>query len=294
MEPGEGTYILQHVGFDMSDRPSLTFQSKGTFHYYSPLGQTLHMSFDMSERYCIGWSDISAGEAFACPDNQTLPEKYDQCAACQKRTGFNPAFYNASSVSTQQEERNQQPHFLYLAHFGPSIVKVGISYAKRGNARLLEQGARSAVILDTFPTAIIARQYEAKIAAMPGIAETIQVKKKQQLLTSRPYDSEAAARELTAIRSGISKQLGTMFTDNDILSLDSYYFPEGTPELTEAFDCSSQYRISGRVIGMLGSFLFCRYEDEIVYASVKKFTGYRVTFSRAGELTFPARQTSLF
>ncbi len=125
---------------------------------------------------------METGVLHTCPDTLKVENKYEQCSGCQKRTGFNPAFYNATSVSEQQEARNAEPHTLYLARFGTNTLKVGISYAKRGNSRLLEQGARDALILDTFPSAHIARQYEAKIAALPNVVETVQLQTKNSRL----------------------------------------------------------------------------------------------------------------
>src|SRR5690349_6321107 len=98
---------------------------------------------------------MRSSKSYVCPDQVMIDKKFDVCPTCQQRTGFNPAFYHASSVSSQQEERNLEPHLLYLAHFGKGIVKVGISHAARNRSRLLEQGARSAIVLDIFPTAHI-------------------------------------------------------------------------------------------------------------------------------------------
>lgn len=294
MELGTGTYLLGNVGFNLNDHPSVTFQTGDDIIDYSPLGYTINLTFDTAQRFCIGWGNLATRERFVCPDKLAISEKFHQCPACQKRTGFNPAFYNALQVSQQQETRNQEPHFLYLAHFGPGVVKVGISYAKRGKARLLEQGARSALILDTFPSANIARQYEAKVAAMPNIAESIQLKRKQTLLTIA-YETPAAAQELLHIRALIEQREKIQFTKNNVAHLDEYYFPEGTPEINEAFDCSNHTMITGKVIGLLGSFLFCRYQGELVYLPMKKFVGYKAKVSDSeGTIALPARQTSLF
>ena len=113
-----------------------------------------------------GWVDFDNHCSQVCPDGATVDEKYENCLKCRNRTGFNPAFYHADSVSAQQEKINQQPHFVYLAYFAPGVIKVGISQEERGIRRLLEQGARLAVKLETFASALIARQYEAKIAGL--------------------------------------------------------------------------------------------------------------------------------
>lgn len=292
--PEIGEYLLTNVGFSKTEKPLLVLQKDGNFSELLPLGHHLTLVFDTTQRYCVGWWDITDSERHACPDKLVVDAKYEQCAACQQRTGFNPAFYNTTIVSTQQETRNLEPHLLYLAYFDAGTIKVGISHAARNNSRLLEQGARSALILDTFPTAHIARHYESKIAALPGITETVQLRKKITGLSS-PYDLTAATNALTEVRRTIEHQLATTFNSNDIQHFDSIFFPFGTPTLTEAIDTTDQNIVSGKVIGMLGSLLFYEQKDATLFLPVKKYVGYPVVISEE-EVTIklPARQTSLF
>jgi hypothetical protein len=197
-------------------------------------------------------------------------------------------------VSAQQEARNQEPHILYLARFGKGVIKVGISYAKRERSRLLEQGARDAIILDTFPSAHIARQYEAKIAAMPNIAETLQLRKKLSLI-EQAYDHDEGKKELETTKQTIEDTLKVSFGGTDIINLDPIFFPMGTPNLPEGYNASEQHRLTGTVCGSLGSLLFCHYNDTPVYLPLKKYVGYPVNVSyNLSSLTLPARQASLF
>ena len=292
--PEAGTYLLTNVGFDFDEAPIVTLQKDGEFFTLSPLNATLSLRFNTDERSCVGWRNITTGERFSCPDTHLTNEKYEQCQACQERTGFNPAFYHASSVSKQQEARNKEPHILYLARFGDGIVKVGISYAKRERSRLLEQGARDALILDTFPSANVARQYEAKIASLPGIVETLQSRKKAALLP-QSYDHEAGQKELLATKARIESEHSTTFSGEKTLNLDPIYFPNGTPSLTDSVDCSAQHHITGTVLGMVGSSLFCTYDATPVFLPLKKLVGYTMELAYSEmPLTLPSRQTSLF
>ena len=292
--PEEGVYLLTHVGFTHSGEPILSLQRSGTMYRFNPVGRIMSLRFDPSQRYCTGWYDMRASESHPCPDAASIAEKYDQCSACQQRTGFNPAFYNASSVSSQQEDRNQEPHILYLAHFGKGITKVGISHAARGDARLLEQGARSAIILDTFPTALVARQYEAKIAAMPGIAETIQLRKKI-LSLSQSYNQADAHAELQSVRTNVELALKTSFSEGAPRSFDDIYFPSDTPDLSQSFDTSNHSGISGHITGMLGPLLFSTQDDTPLFLPIKKYTGYNVTLSYTPfDIPLPSQQMSFF
>lgn len=290
----EGKYLLTHVGFSHDEKPVMALRQQDAEVHFQPAGQLFTLTFDTSQRSCVGWHDITNGQSFPCPETAATNEKYEQCSACQRRTGFNPAFYHATSVSPQQERRNLEPHILYLAHFAPSVVKVGISHAARNRGRLLEQGARSALILDTFPTAHIARQYEAKIAALPGIAETIQAKRKLELL-KQPYDDAAAARELLQARIRVETLLKTSFSSNGPMALTRHFFPSALPDLSVATDVTDKQFISGQGIGMLGGFLFCTQQDTPIFMALKKFIGRSVTVSYdEREIDVPVRQMTLF
>lgn len=290
----EGEYLLSHAGFSPDGEPHIELQRESELVRFNPLNRTLTLTFNTRQRYCHGWHSLTTGANAPCPDNQPTEDKYDQCPACQKRTGFNPAFYHAKSVSPQQEIRNQEPHLLYLAYFADDIVKVGISHAQRGKARLLEQGARSALVLETFPTAHIARQYEAQIAALPGIYEMVQLPKKISALTT-PHDQSAAHRYLVKTRQIIEEALGVSFDDSQLEHLDSFYFPHTQPRFVDAYNCAPDHIISGTVTGMLGSLLFCAHQDTPVFLSLKKYIGYPLTLSHSEtSLDLPARQISLF
>jgi hypothetical protein len=292
--PESGEYLLTNVGFDRDDLAYIAMSQGDVFYDIRPVGQTMTITIDPAERFCAGWTDITNGDRFTCPDTKSLDHKYEQCPACQQRRGFNPAYYHADSVSEQQEARNLQPHILYLAHFGRGTTKVGISLAARRISRLLEQGARTALILGTFPTAHIARQYEARIAALPQFAETIQLRKKIAGLSER-YNPESATTELISARSAIEEKLQVVFDHETPIICESFYFPEQSGKLEDAVDCSTLHTISGTVVGMLGSLLFCQYDDEMLFLPLKKYVGYKLTLTnQQSPLQLPSRQTSLF
>lgn len=292
--PEEGVYRLANVGFTKEEQPYLSLQKEDEFIPLFPMGETLTLVFDTSRRFCIGWGDMSVNMRYVCPDNATIDDKYEQCPACQKRTGFNPAFYHATSVSQQQEARNQEPHFLYLAYFAPDVVKVGISFAARNRSRLLEQGARAALVLDMFPSANIARQYEARIAQLEGIAEMIQLQKKIALLDT-PLNLDHAKHTLLELRQQLQKSLAITFANDEPQTFEHLYFPQGTPSLHDLINRTTAHSISGNVKGMLGSLLISEHQDSLLLLPLKKYLGYNVTISnKETQLELPPRQASLF
>lgn len=290
----EGDYLLSHIGFSPNNHPQLFLRGSNELHRFNPVGHTLTLKFDTGQRFCRGWHNLATGEDTSCPDSAIIDEKYDQCAACQKRTGFNPAFYHAKTISPQQEARNQEPHFVYLAYFADDIIKVGISHAKRGNARLLEQGALSAIILDTFPTAHVARHYEEQIAALPGIYETVQLSKKIAKF-GNTHNPDSATAALVAVKATIEDALGVSFTGTSAQHFTDLYFPSKQLNLSNAYDCSSDHVVSGKVIGMIGSVLICWQQDTPIFLPLKKYIGFRTILTlEEVPLELPAQQISLF
>ncbi len=292
----EGNYLFVHYGYGPDHQPQLSLLPKDgeAFTHFEPRNQAFTLSFDTTTRYCGGWHDLATAESFPCPDAATLPDQYDQCRHCQQKTGFNPAFYNAASVSEQQQAFNAQPHILYLAHFAPGVVKVGISWAGRGIRRLLDQGARSAVIIKTYPNADIARQYEAKTAKLPGIAETLQLRHKYQYL-KRPYDPKVGADELRATRERLIKEVGIAPDDAEPLHLDSYFLGDNPLHPQDLVDIGKNNTISGSCLGMVGSVMINE-QDGLQYAlPLSKLTGYTCTLNYSVEKNDAGpHQVSLF
>lgn len=277
--PRAGTYHFIHAGFSRQHVPQLTLhQPKAAeFESLQPCGHSLTLRFNTSERRCTGWHNLATAKSYACPDQATLPAQYTTCRRCQHKTGFNPAFYHANSVSPQQQARNAEPHNLYLAHFAPGVIKVGITWAQRGLNRLLDQGARSAIVLATYPTADAARQQEATIASLPGIAETLQSKLKHNWLL-KPYNAEAAAAELQQAALRISTETTTAPQNNNVIHLDNHFLGEHKlrPQSLVLLDGPA---ISGRCLGAIGSLLVMEQDGLQFGLNLNKYVGYLVELS---------------
>ncbi|NCU39018.1 DUF2797 domain-containing protein [Candidatus Saccharibacteria bacterium] len=286
------TIIVSHAGY-RNDMPTFdTFEGNTAVeHRIEPT--PISLQFDTSKRYCVGWFDLASGESHACPDSVIVDPKYNQCPACQRRTGFNPAFYHANSVSEQQEQRNREPHYLYLAYFAPGAVKVGISYSGRNHSRLLEQGARAAFVLDTFPTALLARQYEAAISALDGIVEHLTARKKRELW-SHEYSASEARATLEASLKIINETLDTTF-EPEFFDLNPQYFFDTQPDLRAVTNRNDDAMISGTVVGCIGTELIVDNNDHILSLNLKHFLGYPVEISNSViPIDLPPAQASLF
>ena len=228
-----------------------------------------------------------------CPDHATVDEKYENCLKCRDKTGFNPAFYNANSVSTQQEKINQNPHFVYLAYFAPNVIKVGISQEERGIRRLLEQGARLAIKLETFSSALIARQYEAKISKLDGIAETLPVHKKMELI-KLPFDRAAGERELQQKLLEIEQKIGVSFPKSELITCEDYFQTAGV-DLSRVVLMKDYSKLVGRVRSVIGSIVITDYDGQLLAYNIKKLIGYRAQkVDGVIDIEIPSTQLALF
>ena len=286
-------FLLSYASFDAENRPFLEWQVDGRAERGNVLGRELSLMFDVSTKYCTGWVDFANHCSQACPDGATVDEKYENCLKCRNRTGFNPAFYHADSVSAQQQKINQTPHFLSVAYFSPEVIKVGISQEARGIRRLLEQGARVALKLETFASALIARQYEAKIASLNGIMETVAASKKLGLI-KQPLDDATAEQALADALVHIQQKLGLDFPNRTLIMCEDYFHTKGR-DLSSVIDMTGNTVLAGTVVSVIGSVLITEYDRQLLAYNVKRFIGHRAQVVQgAVELEIPNTQLTLF
>ena len=291
MIPSE--FLLSYASFNADNKPFVECQVGDKIERYELFGQDLSLKFDFSVKYCAGWVDFENRCSQICPDQATVDEKYENCLKCRDKTGFNPAFYNANSVSAQQEKINQNPHLVYLAYFAPNVIKVGISQEERGIRRLLEQGARLAVKLETFSSALIARQYEAKISKLDGIVETLPVYKKLELI-KQPLDRAIGERELRQKLLEIEQKIGVSFPKFELIPCEDYFQTAGV-DLSRVVLMKDYGQLVGHVRSVIGSIVITDYSSQLLAYNVKKFIGYRAQkVDEEIELDLPTEQLTLF
>ena len=286
-------FLLAYASFNADNQPFIDCQIGDEIKRRKLFGQDLSLEFDFSTKYCTGWVDFENHCSQICPDSATVDGKYENCLKCRDRTGFNPAFYNADSVSAQQEKINQNPHFVYLAYFAPGVIKVGISQEERGIRRLLEQGARLALKLETFSSALIARQYEAKIARLDGIVETMPIHKKLELI-KQPFDRADGEEKLRQKLLEIEQKIGVSFPKSELIPCEDYFHTAGV-DLTRVVLMKDQSQLAGRVRSIIGPILIADYDGQLLAYNLKKFIGYQAqTIDGAIDIEIPSTQLALF
>ncbi|MEU5532953.1 DUF2797 domain-containing protein [Streptomyces sp. NPDC020362] len=144
---------------------------------------------DGSVRRCAG------ARGHACPVRATVPGRSTgaRCEECARLD-------RAHSVAADTLADDPRPYRVYLAWFGPGMVKVGITAVERGPARLLEQGAVCFTWLGTGPL-MAARRTEELLRAALGVPDRIAYADKRAVRAALPgtqTERSAEVRELHA------------------------------------------------------------------------------------------------
>ncbi len=104
----------------------------------------------------------------------------------------------AHSVAADTLADDPRPYRVYLAWFGPGMTKVGITGARRGPARLLEQGAVCFSWLGTGPL-MAARRTEELLRAALRVPDRIPYAAKRAARAALPATGEERAAEIAAL-----------------------------------------------------------------------------------------------
>ncbi|MFF5877476.1 DUF2797 domain-containing protein [Streptomyces californicus] len=134
----------------------------------------------LGERHCVG------ARGNVCPLAAVVPGRSTggRCAECARLD-------RAHSVAADTLADDPQTYRVYLAWFGPGLVKVGITGEERGAARLREQGAVAFTWLGRGPL-MAARRTEEVLRAALGVPDRIPYAGKRAVRGRLPAAGERA------------------------------------------------------------------------------------------------------
>ncbi|MDU0303164.1 DUF2797 domain-containing protein [Streptomyces sp. PAL114] len=140
-------------------------------------------------RRCVG------ARGNACPLGVPVPARSTgaRCEECARLD-------RAHSVAADTLADDPRPYRVYLAWFGPGMTKVGITAARRGPARLLEQGAVCFSWLGTGPL-MAARRTEELLRAALRVPDRIPYAAKRAARAALPAAAEERAGELAELHA---------------------------------------------------------------------------------------------
>ncbi|MFC7881629.1 DUF2797 domain-containing protein [Streptomyces sp. NPDC057376] len=141
------------------------------------------------ERTCVG------ARGHACPVRAGVPGRSTgaRCEECARLD-------RAHSVAADTVADDPRPYRVYLAWFGPGLVKVGITAYERGSARLLEQGAVCFSWLGHGPL-MAARRTEELLRAALGVPDRIPYAQKRAVRSGLPGSEGERTAEIAELHA---------------------------------------------------------------------------------------------
>ncbi|NXY94865.1 DUF2797 domain-containing protein [Streptomyces sp. BR123] len=182
------------TGIRWSDgHPAIGWYAEGRGERSSPLAYGRPLAFAaQGERTCLGVR--RAGKRTPCPAAARVPGRATsaQCPECARLD-------RSFSVAADTNVADPRTYRVYLAWFGPGMVKVGITAEERGPARLLEQGAVTWAWLGRGPL-MAGRRTEELLRAALGVPDRIPYARKRAARAALPAPADRA-REVAALHA---------------------------------------------------------------------------------------------
>ncbi|MEU1518807.1 DUF2797 domain-containing protein [Streptomyces sp. NPDC005811] len=137
-----------------------------------------------------GVRECAGARGHACPVRAVVSARSTgaRCEECARLD-------RAHSVAADGIADDPRPYRVYLAWFGPGLVKVGITAVGRGPARLLEQGAICFSWLGSGPL-MAARRTEELLRAALRVPDRIPYAEKRAVRAALPGDEEERVGEI--------------------------------------------------------------------------------------------------
>ncbi len=237
---------------------------------------------------CIGY--YKNGERHACPHGTKGTKR---CADCKQKEGLMVEQfcdgYNLELFSPEDLERINVPHYVYLAFFGTSVYKVGVSSTSRGYLRQIEQGSHYALVIAKGIGGILARQIE-KFLTKCGIPDKIHISQKKFFLS--PAITEVQAQKI--LENAFQKYLPSLvfdlpeakefILDPPILEKfdQIYHLQNGlnSPKPLHELKLLEGESVSGTVLSVKGASLLLETDTEKILLNTKDLQGYQVNFDK--------------
>ncbi|WP_079161423.1 DUF2797 domain-containing protein [Streptomyces fodineus] len=242
---------------------------------------------DGGARACVG------ARGHACPVRAVVPGRSTgaRCEECARLD-------RAHSVAADTVADDPRPYRVYLAWFGPGMVKVGITAVERGSARLLEQGAVCFSWLGTGPL-MAARRTEELLRAALQVPDRIPYAEKRAVRSALPEtaaERAAQVRDLHARAVALAGWPESLRPEACEVSDHVGVFGLGTAPAAvgEVVELVPGGGVSGELVAAAGPDLHLAVAGRgVVVLDTRLMSGWQmvpVADSRTSGLTFPVRE----
>lgn len=235
-------------------------------------------------RTCVG------ARGHACPARAAVSGRSTgaRCEACARLD-------RAHSVAADTLADDPRPYRVYLAWFGPGMVKVGITAHERGSARLLEQGAVCFSWLGTGPL-MAARRTEELLRAALSVPDRIPYGAKRAVRSALPGSAGERSAELAALHAravalggwpdSLERAPYRPVDHVEVFGLAA--LPAAVGEVSELVAGGS---VGGRLRAAAGPDLHLEREGgEVVVLDTRLMTGWELVPADGAEISVPVRE----
>ncbi|MFD8231109.1 DUF2797 domain-containing protein [Streptomyces sp. NPDC059696] len=234
-------------------------------------------------RGCVG------ARGHACPVGAVVPGRSTgaRCEACARLD-------RAHSVAADTLADDPRPYHVYLAWFGPGMVKVGITARERGSARLLEQGAVCFTWLGVGPL-MAARRTEELLRAALRVPDRIPYAEKRAVRAALPEDAADRAREIAELygRAVALPAWPESLVREPLRVVDhaGVFGLAGVPvAVGEVSELVAGGAVGGELVAAAGPDLHLATGGGLVVLDTRLMTGWGLVPAAGDELTVPVRQ----
>ncbi|WP_225638460.1 DUF2797 domain-containing protein [Streptomyces solaniscabiei] len=240
-------------------------------------------------RTCVG------ARGHACPAGVAVPGRSTgaRCEECARLD-------RAHSVAADTIADDPRPYRVYLAWFGPGLVKVGITGVERGSARLLEQGAVCFSWLGTGPL-MAARRTEELLRAALRVPDRIPYAQKRAVRAVLPATEEERAAEIAELH-GRAVALGgwpESLTPEPFRAVDhvrAFGLAEGERgdrgpgAVGEVVELVAGGAVGGELVAVAGPDLHLATERGVVVLDTRLMTGWELLAAEGDRCAVPVRE----
>ncbi|MBB6415785.1 DUF2797 domain-containing protein [Streptomyces sp. AK010] len=244
------------------------------------------VAFEVAEggvRTCVG------ARGHACPVGAAVPgrstgARCEQCARLDR----------AHSVAADTIAGDPRPYHVYLAWFGPGMVKVGITAEERGSARLLEQGAVCFSWLGVGPL-MAARRTEELLRAALRVPDRIPYAEKRVVRAALPETAADRAREVAELHErAVRLPAWPESLVREPLLVVDHVGVFGLADVPVAMGGVSELvaggAVGGELVAAAGPDLHLATGGGVVVLDTRLMTGWGLLPAAGDELTVPVRQ----
>ncbi|MEV3967105.1 DUF2797 domain-containing protein [Streptomyces sp. NPDC050698] len=235
-----------------------------------------------SVRTCVG------ARGHACPRGAVVPGRSTgaRCEECARLD-------RAHSVAADTLADDPRPYRVYLAWFGPGMVKVGITARQRGSARLLEQGAVCFSWLGVGPL-MAARRTEELLRAALRVPDRIPYAEKRAVRAALPEAAEDRAGEVAELyERAVALPAWPESLVREPLRVVDHVAVFGLADAPVAVGSVGELAAGGAVGGELvaaaGPDLHLATASGVVVLDTRLMTGWELVPAEGAEVTVPVR-----